>query len=205
MAPRRKVLLNELVNKARQYFLIAALVFFAVLAACWCLRPSPEPVYQGRTLTEWLLLAANFNAPTNAAIPSPTVDEARLAIRQIGSNGVPNLLRMVRARDLPVKTNLLGQLERLKLLPTHYTTAVELNNRGRYGFRIMGREAASAVPELINLVDHGAPDMALNAVYSLSCIGPSARAAGPASAACGGKSGPGHALRGLILARLCPC
>src|SRR5215469_11736120 len=50
-------------------------------------KDPPEPVYQGKRLGEWL---AGYNGP------SPETDEV---VRRLGTNAIPTLLRMLRAKD----------------------------------------------------------------------------------------------------------
>jgi len=70
---------------------VAVLVVFLMGTVGWCLLPSPErePIYQGRGLRAWLweyYNGGNLVGVTNA-------------VREMGTNAIPTLLRMLRKRD----------------------------------------------------------------------------------------------------------
>jgi HEAT repeat protein len=54
-------------------------------------RSTEEPVYNGKTLNAWLVPTERING----VIVAPSFDEALAAIRQMGTNAIPNLLAMM--------------------------------------------------------------------------------------------------------------
>src|SRR5688572_11297496 len=87
-------------NKRRGIILAGVLVVVGVGFVIWGASGPPEPVYEGRKLTSWLgghLPNSSANPPYN----SPGWHKAEEAIRGIGTNGIPTLLRMLRADDPP--------------------------------------------------------------------------------------------------------
>src|SRR6476646_5792143 len=76
--------------------LLASIVTFTL----WQNWGRREPVFEGRTLYSWLdrhVPGSGVNPPYN----SPGWLKADNALRQIGSNGIPTLLRMMQAKDPP--------------------------------------------------------------------------------------------------------
>jgi hypothetical protein len=74
------------VRRRKFIFGILALVLCGVLAVMFW-PEKPEPVYKGRKLSEWVV--ARINA-TNSW------EDAALALRNIGTNGIPNYLEWIR-------------------------------------------------------------------------------------------------------------
>ena len=66
----------------------------------WRASGRREPVFEGRTLTSWL----DHHVASSAARPpydSPGWQKADQALRRIGTNAIPTLLQMIRAKDPP--------------------------------------------------------------------------------------------------------
>jgi HEAT repeat protein len=146
------------------------LILFA-LAAWQGLRPH-EPVYRGKSLTSWLK-GSSLKIPIgNAGYDAQPADEA---VRNAGTNAIPVLLRFLRARDWAVMVKLLPLIQKLHI---PYLPAVERNERGLRGFRILGPAAQSAVPALIAMCDPK-QKQAYYAVRALGYIGPPAKEAIP--------------------------
>src|SRR5216683_1081317 len=112
-----------------------------------------EPVFEGRTLTSWL----ERHTPSTAADPpydSPGWRKADEALRSIGTNAIPTLLQMIRARDPPpVVLKLLQAAGRYRWTRINYRYAYWRNEEAEYAFQVLGTNAASAVPELIRMYE----------------------------------------------------
>lgn len=167
----------------------------------WLLSRGPaEPVYQGRTLSSWLdqaLLINDFvswhNVHTNATRPSATDEEAlqneaRDAIRQIGTNAIPALLRKAATGDSRMTQIISGHFrgswaERLgfgESYRRYLFRYVHEPQEALLGFEILGPTASNAVPELIFILrNNDNRNSRRAAAYSLGYIGPPARAAIP--------------------------
>jgi hypothetical protein len=78
-------------------------IAFAVLVGVigWQLvKPSDEPSYKGKTLSAWLRSYEYIARSHSAGVAEESeLDEIREAIRHIGTNAIPTLLRLVRAKD----------------------------------------------------------------------------------------------------------
>jgi len=81
----------------KRRILWAVLLVAVVAAVVWLSMPSPEPVYQGKRLSYWLAGydSGNYNVAHPKGPSPPTQEQANEAIRQIGTNAFPALLRML--------------------------------------------------------------------------------------------------------------
>lgn len=112
----------------------------------------PEPVYEGKPLSEWLLRFP----PSARALNSDFTEGRILAIRSIGTNAVPWLLKWVRFQPQTWRTNLAAGAARLPrsiASASIYDWIYEGDARTRsqqasYTFGALGADAKMAYPEL---------------------------------------------------------
>jgi hypothetical protein len=133
---------------------LIGLFLASVLAwVVWRASGPREPVFKGRTLTSWL----DHHVPTSSANPpynSPGWHRADEALRAVGSNAVPTLLEMIRAKDPPPwRLKLLQFAGRYRWTRINYSYAFSLHEEAEYAFEVLGTNAVSAVPELIKLYE----------------------------------------------------
>jgi hypothetical protein len=132
---------------------ITALILVMLGALLWILlNPGErEPVYQGKTLTYWL---SDFWPGRN---PTPEkVEQDKLAVRQIGANAIPTLLKWISARDGPIKQKVVTWISRHPWVPFRLESSVDKNMSALNGFMILGKsQAGSAVPALVEIVRSG--------------------------------------------------
>lgn len=100
-----------------------------------------EPTYQGKTFRVWV--RGIYNSPNLADT------NALFAIRQIGTNGLPWLLLELDCRDNGLKRRLYRVLNRWGMRPASFISDVDRQNWASVGFRVLGRQAAPAVPALV--------------------------------------------------------
>src|SRR6266487_869416 len=84
----------------RLAIVIAFLLVTVLGLLIWGPSRPREPVFEGRSLTSWL----DHHVASSAASPpygSPGWTKADEAIRHIGTNAIPTLLGMIRAKDRP--------------------------------------------------------------------------------------------------------
>jgi hypothetical protein len=112
---------------------------------------------------------------------SPGWKKADEALRQIGTNGIPTLLAMLRAKDPPPLV--LKWLESARRHPWtrfNYRYALSRNEEAEYAFQVLGASAASAVPELIKIYEKCiSPSSQRCAALALGHIGRGAQTALP--------------------------
>ena len=85
--------------------ILPALLLASLLAIFLSLPGNaPEPVYQGRRLSKWLQLGRNPDGSLTSASTE--------ALRGIGTNALPTLLKMASCTDSRLKQNALAFLAR---------------------------------------------------------------------------------------------
>jgi HEAT repeat protein len=94
---------------------------------------TPNPVYQGKPLSEWL----NERDPKAAAE----------AIRQMGTNALPRLLKEAAAHDSIVKALTAYLLQQQSLVKWHFETDSDHQAKALRGFRALGTTGAVAVAQ----------------------------------------------------------
>ena len=157
---------------------VAALLALVGVIGWQVLRPSDEPVYKGKRLTKWLVPHPYLEL--NSSTTGILTPEAEEALRQIGSNAVPTLLRMLRARGSALKVKLMGLVQSQHVIKVEYIPANIWNASALEGFKILGSDGQSAVPELIRIAsDNFSATSTSCAILSLVKVGPAARQAVP--------------------------
>ena len=110
-----------------------------------------EPVYQGKTLTYWLSDFWPGRSPT-----PEKVEQDKLAVRQIGTNAIPVLLRWISAKDGPFKMKTVIWIDRHRWVPFRLESSVDKNMLAVSGFSILGKtQAGSAIPALVEIIRKG--------------------------------------------------
>jgi hypothetical protein len=122
-----------------------------VVSLLWRASGPSEPVFEGRPLTSWL----DHHIASSAASPpygSPGWKKADEAIRHIGTNAIPKLLEMIRAKDRPpLVLKLMDSVRRFGFPVMNYRYAMVRHEEAEHAFEMLGTNAVSAVPELIRI------------------------------------------------------
>jgi len=165
----------------RMRILIALLLASVLGLVIWQASGPPEPVFEGRPLTSWL----DHHVASSAASPpynSPGWKKADEALRTIGTNAIPTLLKMIRAKDPPpLVLKLLETGRRYRLTRINYRYAMPRHEEAEYAFQVLGTNAGSAVPGLISIYEENvSPSSQMSAALALGHIGREAQAALPA-------------------------
>ncbi len=121
----------------------AGLLALAFLIAPLVLN-SRGPSYRGRTLTAW---TTEFDG-----IGGPKRDEAEVAVRSIGTNGLSCIRSMLRAKDTPLKVQANALLSRQSWIKFRFVSAQVLRQRGLRACRALGTNARPAIPDITALV-----------------------------------------------------
>ena len=132
-------------------------------------------------MTSWL----NRHVASSAASPpynSPGWKKADQALRSSGTNAIPTLLAMIRAKDpAPVVLKLLQVAARHRWTGINYRYAVTRNEEAEYAFEVLGTNAVGAVSELIKIYERDiSPSSQRCTARALGHIGRGAQAALPA-------------------------
>src|ERR1041385_1155084 len=120
--------------------LTVALLFSAV---SWYAISLREPLYKGKPLSFWLVNCATARGDTGQR------SEADSALSKVGTNAIPVLLRLVRAKDSTLKIQIRRLSQQLHVLAFDFVPASIKNSAGLYGFIRLGSSACDAVPDLI--------------------------------------------------------
>src|ERR1700722_2327691 len=142
-------------KRLRIIFILLAILLIGVLVI-YLVQPK-EPEYQGRKLSTWIRVyqeqqksSADLNlADPNRAVP---MTAAERAIKEIGTNALPTLLRWLQIRDSTLKTKLNSLLERQSFIKLRYPPASRMQDMAIAGLRILGTNALPAVPNLTQFV-----------------------------------------------------
>jgi hypothetical protein len=144
-----------------------------------------EPSYQGRTLTDWLNDCSVYPPQGFGEYPrafNPRVLAAEHAVKEIGTNAIPVLLKMLQTGDstteLKIEINVL--LDRQSLIGFRFRPGYDYRNLAVFGFEILNKDAAPAVPALIGLLTNEHATGLYDVIHAVGNIGPAAKDAVPA-------------------------
>lgn len=99
-----------------------------------------EPLYKGKPLSLWL---------TKEYTNSNSGDDVETAVRLAGTNGIPVLLRLLRAKD----SALMRLAQRQHIINVEHMPPQIGYYGASYAFGVLGTNAYTAVPELIKIAD----------------------------------------------------
>ena len=191
------------VPKQAKRALFIVLVLLAGAVAWWA-AADREPVYQGRSLSQWLesypvipvmygdgatprYVPWGFGGfePNFPFFPVPDESDAEVraahdAVRHIGTDAIPTLLRMLRARDSALKGKAMDLFDRQNLIQIRWTKAEELNKRAVWAFYALSNKAEGCVTKVVEIANQNiSPESQACSVQALGFIGPGAKAAIP--------------------------
>ena len=159
--------------RKKRPILFAILLIAIVGGLAWeVLRPR-EPMYDGLPLSYWL----RGYDPT--ARTETSLQQADKAVRTLGTNAVPVLLRMARTADSPIKKDLIRLSRWKSWLPLHLHSDAEYHHLAASGFYALGPAGKEAVPALIELLKGTNQELQTVAADCLGDIGPASKAAVP--------------------------
>jgi len=217
------------VNKPRKLGFLSVFGLVVVATGFLALR-TREPAYQGRRLSEWLndlpvaggypvaenertrakelALQLGTNAPDWLVSISETLGQipekeprARDAVRQIGTNAIPALLRMLQYKQSPLKRTLARIISKQSFVRFHISAAHVRPMFALSGFFALGSEAKSAIPELVALLHNGKDGtVAHYAGLALAGLGPEALPQLTFASTNGDRLAQNGAVNGLFLA-----
>jgi len=157
---------------------VAGLVILLFFGLLWlsCLL-HPEPAYHGKSLALWL---QTYAPSSSSGRGSPAWSETDDAVRHIGTNSIPVLLRMLRATDSKLKLQLIALTTKQHIMKIHFTPATERNIEASRAFIVLGDSAKGAVLALVEIYNEANSIESQSAVEeALGWIGPAANSAIP--------------------------
>ncbi|HEV7924290.1 MAG TPA: HEAT repeat domain-containing protein [Verrucomicrobiae bacterium] len=105
-----------------------------------------EPVYQGKPLSSWLKDMENWNGNTN--------DAAFMAFRDMGSNAIPPLLRVLQSGGGRFRHMVMAVNDKQSVVQLPFGKPWEQSMAAARGLYAMGSNARPALPALTNLLFH---------------------------------------------------
>jgi hypothetical protein len=153
---------NYIFNKAMQTPLkrqfIATGVFALVLLGLM-LTHHREPRFQDKTLTEWLRETQTY---PGTASERDAQNKALIAVKEIGTNAVPQLLNWFTAKDTALDSKWNHLVRRHSLTRSwQIESAYERRSRAALGFQILGIDAQAATPALLSLTTNSDEGLAI--------------------------------------------
>jgi len=145
-------------------------VFFLALTILVFSKHQLQPSYGGRSLSK---LLATYE---NACDAGRVTQEEEIPLRFIGTNAVPWLLRWLENDTPDWKVVFFDKCNSIiyRINPKWVLsdTALDRQCRARYGFRILGTNAAFAVPELARMLTSSNDLASFHSAISLKYVGP---------------------------------
>lgn len=156
----------------------AVLALLAFLA--WLTFHSSEPSYHGKSLSAWLDQARQNKEIENALQDVYLDTPSSRAVRAMGKDTLPFLIRMARTRDTPLRKRIVDLSRQYDWLRLHPQDFDDIQTKAAYGFLVLGPEAKAALPELISMLGDRAPEVRIVAAFAIGKIGPDGAPAIPA-------------------------
>jgi HEAT repeat protein len=143
---------NRRVRKHWKFLVVLAGLALAI-ALIINLCGEAEPIYKSRSLTLWCLQYQAHRGRQDGPFALEE-NEAREAIRAIGTNGIPAALRILRA-EISSRAKLAGQVRRIPRLERFAAEVVYPSQpfEPLFYFQALGEQGSPAVPELSRLLN----------------------------------------------------
>lgn len=129
---------------------------------------SPDPIYRGKKLSEWLIAYAS-SVDSHSPEIAVRATEAREAILQIGTNGLTLLIEMISSEDTAFGRWLAQQVPGRLALAVRFGDAADRRGIANYGFSVLGEHAAPAIPRLKKLLTNPNSGVRAAALETLVC------------------------------------
>ena len=151
--------------KRRRVILISAAILLVVAVYLFCLTWPTEPTYKGRKLTSYL--RGPWGQVDGPQEDNPHFGPDVAAIRAIGTNGIPTLLKLIQAQDSGLRTRVTWLLKRQSLIQFDLLDAPDRQQLGVFGFQILGELGKPALHELVQLTRHRDPNVRVAALRAI--------------------------------------
>ena len=165
-------------HRVRLLFAILLLAAFGLALRSGLSEPD-NPYFQGRRLSAWLAEYGKAFRLMDDERPLPQNAAAR-AIREIGTNGLPLLLRLTEAGEVSLSSKINNLLARWGAVPRPSDPRLHSRWLGSCGFAALGVSARPAVPPLTALLTNIDAGTRAAAATALGYTGEAAAPAIPA-------------------------
>jgi HEAT repeat protein len=161
----------------RKAFAVSGIVFVVGLIWISTRQVPREPVYRSKPLTHWL---RTYAPSSHSGRHSREWNEADDAVRHLGTNCIPVLLQMVRAKDSQLRLGLVALAQKQPLIKIHFVPAAERNVEASRAFIVLGDRARDAMPALLRIYTENISVDSQAAIEDVfAWIGPAAKPAIP--------------------------
>lgn len=157
-------------GKRTRIYWIAVLLLCA-LGAYVLISPPPEPRVENRPLSEWL---ADLDHSQRGTYNLTNRPKAEAAVRQMDTNAVPHLVRLMNRRDSGAGLWIRSILTKLSITQAR-PAADKIRWRAVMATRLLGTNAIAARPTVIALLSDSHPHVRASAIYTLEGIDPGSR------------------------------
>jgi hypothetical protein len=152
-----------------------AVVVALLSGLAWVVLCPHEPLYRGRPVRFWLEEADNNGNFDREGVTTP----AELALRELGTNAVPMLLKMAGTSFTDFRRGIGQNARREPMRYLHLPPQLYKEDMVAWGFKVIGPAARPAVPALSRMLSSTNLDVPWKAVGCLAAIGPEAKDAVP--------------------------
>ena len=161
---------------------LAAFVVAALSGVVCYVARQREPVYHGKSVSAWLRQFQQVKSDPERVVPRLEISQSEelTAIRLMGTNALPTLLRLVQDRDSSLRRKVLDLLVKLRVVEWRPESATVHHTMALDGFTALGPIAKPAVPALITSLNDSDAEVRRWAASCLGVVGPAAEAAVPA-------------------------
>src|SRR6185369_11928272 len=150
----------------------------------WAAFAPGEPSYGGKPLSAWLRQAAQAREIGDAFSDVEINTPSAVAIRAMGKDALPPLLRMARTRDTAMRRNLIQFSQNQPWLGWQPQSLDEIQMNAACGFMFLGPAAKPALRELIRMLNDSDYRVRTMAAFALGRIGSEATNSIPALEQC---------------------
>ncbi|MDB6063861.1 MAG: lyase domain protein repeat-containing protein [Pedosphaera sp.] len=133
-------------------FMIVAIAIVGAIA--WWMSAPKEPVYQGKRLTTWLQAYNVTNVTSaNRDLVVERMKRTDEVVRNIGTNAIPTLLRLLRAKDSALKLKLIHLAQKQHWVTIRPVPARDWNGMAPRAFAQLRHDADTALPALVDIYE----------------------------------------------------
>lgn len=139
--------------KSAHITMIAVAILVLVAVTIYSVAPR-EPVYQGKSLSWWIEQYHGSFSTLGPMSPRAIEDEskARTAIKAIGTNAIPTLLKWMQTPESPLKEKINSLLARQRIITLQFQTAERKWSLAVNGFHVLENDGLPAIPALSPLL-----------------------------------------------------
>ncbi|MDB6066650.1 MAG: repeat-containing protein [Pedosphaera sp.] len=164
-------------KRSRVAFILLLLLVLGAIA--WLTLRQNEPVYEGKALSVWLEVY-HTNPQSDDPAGLEALKAADEAVRHMGTNVIPTLLRELQAEDSQLKLKWVALFKKQRFIKLNFTQDYMRQQAACSAFNALGSEGRSALPELMALYENPRFSQSpISIMGAIASIGPEASPAVP--------------------------